>query len=414
MFTRFFFICLVFLVAACSTTQKEQLRIGLVPKNIENLLVDRYFLTNELADIKVEEVDIYKLPKGVVSYLEQEIVPLPSEEQRYRALRKWIFDYADNYDYDPNTTVPISKIDEIGKINCLSFSTLFVAAARHVGIPADIQLIYSPPAWEMTGQSWLLAQHINVTGKIRRALGPREVNARLNLPTDTGTFIKRTSERYEIQKYVVDLNPRVVVNAYRTELLQDDEVASRYHANIGAEALVNDNYSAAYLHMKQAITLNNMSSPAWNNLGVLYSRVNQPELARQSYLTALQVDPDADSALTNLTALHQRLGNEDRATELKTRIATRIEKNPFYHFYLGKDLLEIGEYDKAIARFESAIHRKKDEQLFYLFLAEAQLAQNQIRKAEKSLKQAEKYAEPANQKQYAHLTQQLIQEKNHQ
>ena len=406
-------ISILFLLTACASTPENHLQKPADLNNPKALLVDKLFIPESLPT-EIEYVDIFELPNSIRHFLDASIKPLASEEQRYEALRKWIFEFADNYEYDPDTTVPITQIEKVGRINCFSFSNLFVAAARYVDIPAEIQLIYSPPAWEMAGRSWVLAQHINVTGKIRREINIADYRRKYGLPLETGTFIRQTSGRFETTRYVIDLNPRIVVNAYRTEILTDNEISSRYYANVGARALLDKDYPKAYLYIKQALEDNLYSSPAWNNLGVLYSRIDQPELARQSYLLAIQVDPDADSALTNLAALHERLGNEQRAAELGEQLAGRQEKNPYYHYNLGEDLMAAGEYNKATERFRKAIRRKKDEQIFYLALAEAQLTLGEVRKAEKSLKKAKKYAAKANTERYTKLTRQLLSAKQNQ
>jgi tetratricopeptide (TPR) repeat protein len=274
-----------------------------------------------------------------------------------------------------------------------------------------VQLVYSPPNWDLSDRTWVLNQHINVTGTVKGSISMGESRNRVALPSHTGTIIKPDFMLDTFIKYVVDLNPKLVVNAYRTEVLDDHQFASRFYGNLAAQALLEENYTDAYLYNKQAINFDKLSSLAWNNLGVLYSRIDQPDLARKSYLTAIQVDPDADAARNNLASLYRKVGNTSEANQLDQGITQRRKKNPYYHYYLGEDLLKVGDYEEAIDYFRQAIRRKKDEQLFYLSMAEAQLELDQIRDAERSLNKAEKYAEKANSERYVQLTKALLSEK---
>ncbi|MCU0989914.1 MAG: transglutaminase-like domain-containing protein, partial [Xanthomonadales bacterium] len=46
--------------------------------------------------------------------------------------------------------------------NCLSFTNMFVAMARHVGLDASYQEVEVPAEWSLSGQAFLLSQHVNV------------------------------------------------------------------------------------------------------------------------------------------------------------------------------------------------------------------------------------------------------------
>jgi len=400
----------VLVISACTANTHLAKREGKMPEDISDLLADEIFLDASYQN-PLPEIDLFALPAEMQAYLDKEVMVLPTEERRYRAIREWAFNEADRYQYDPDTTVPIHELANAGKINCFSFSNLFVAAARYAGIDANVQLVYSPPNWDIDERTWILNQHINVTGVVKGNTTFGESRLDMGLPSHTGSIIKPEFLLDTFIKYVVDLNPKIVVNAYRTELLDDNEVASRYYSNVAAQLLLSEKYNEAYIYTKKAILEDMGSSVAWNNLGVLYSRSDQPDLAREAYLTAIQVDPDADAARNNLASLYKKIGDTEEATAVDLNITARRNQNPYYHYYLGKDLLTIGDYEESLDYFLAAIRRKKDEQLFYLAMAEAQLALNQLGDAERSLKKAEKYATKSNSERYAQLTRTLLEEK---
>lgn len=362
---------------------------GVAPENIDALLDDDLFLEDS-GPLLSNPVALYELPEDLARELDREIRPLPTDEQRYRALRRWIFDKAGNYEYDPGVTAAISELAEVGKINCFSFSVLYVAAARHLGLTADVQLVYSPPSWDMSESTWVLNQHINVSGEVRRSSGLQRNRVQVQIGTHT------TRPEQSIIKYVVDLNPNLIVNVHRTERLRDDQVLARFYGNRAAEALVNGDYALAYAYSRRGLEADERSSQVLTNLGVLYARVDRSDLARQAYLAALHADSDADSARNNLVLIYRREGEVEEAERLERRIQARRSKNPYYHYVVGRQEADSGAYEQAIGSFKRAIRRKRNEPMFYVSLADAQTALGLEQDALETLQRGRRYADGEN------------------
>ncbi|MDP1930751.1 MAG: hypothetical protein Q8L60_04780 [Gammaproteobacteria bacterium] len=405
---RIFAVLIAFVLSSCSSNPTVTSGAPpLSPADTAALLHDEFFTDDSAANF--QPVEIYALTDSITAYLDEHIVNIPNEERRYRELRRWIFDLADQYEYDPEVTSSIADLERIGIINCFSFSNLYVAAARHVSVPADFQLVYTPPSWGASNQTWVLNQHVNVSGRINRVSDNGSLRLEDNLPMQTGTHINPTARRSVYIRYVVDLNPRIVVDAYRTETLQDHQVLSLYYSNKAAEALFENQLGLAYQYAKHAVLADSSSATALNTLGVLYGRVNQTALARAAYTTAIAMDPDADSARSNLASLYNRIGEARSAEQMQERLKQRRERNPYYHYNMGEDMRQAGAWMDAIVHYRAAIRRKKEEQLFYLSMAEAQLRLQQLRDAERSLRQAERYADRDNAERYAELQRALAQ-----
>lgn len=367
-------------------------RHGVAPEDVDALLDDDTFLsgTPEVSAPPAPDgvVDLYWLPPAMTRELERDIASLPSQEQRYRALRRWAFDQADRYEYDPGTTAAPADLAAVGRINCFSFSVLFVAAARQVGLPAEVQLVYSPPNWDIDADNWILNQHINVTGSFRSARSPA-VSVGPTATGSTGSMIRKGKNSAE--QYVVDLNPDIVINAHRTERLAEHQVLARFYGNKAAEALVAGDHELAYRYSRTALAVDPASAVVWTNLGVLYAWSERPELARGAYNLAIDVDDDADSARNNLALLYRRLGEDEQAEALEQVIRARRNRNPYYHHLLGRKSVRSGNYPDAVSHFEDAIRRKRDEPVFYLALAEAQLALDEPDEARDALDRARRH-----------------------
>src|SRR5690606_5397413 len=63
-----------------------------------------------------------------------------------------------------NTLATYTPIESyrLGEANCLGFSLLYVALARHVGLPAMINDVSIPPAWNREQEQVLFLRHVNV------------------------------------------------------------------------------------------------------------------------------------------------------------------------------------------------------------------------------------------------------------
>jgi len=106
----------VLVISACAANTHLAKREGKMPEDISDLLADEIFLDASYQN-PLPEIDLFALPAEMQAYLDKEVMVLPTEERRYRAIREWAFNEADRYQYDPDTTVPIHELANAGKIN---------------------------------------------------------------------------------------------------------------------------------------------------------------------------------------------------------------------------------------------------------------------------------------------------------
>ncbi len=348
------------------------------------------------------------LPADIRLHLDQSIVPIDDEEQRFKALRNWAFDeFQSDYEYDPSFTSPLSEILDNKRINCFSFSNLFVAAARYANVPADFQLVHSPPQWDIGNETWIVSQHINVTGTVVRKLTSSERKRLRAQQRQTGTRLQRVRGPDLRRVYVVDFNPEIAADSYRSDVIEDQQALSLFYSNKTAEALIAENVDSALEFARQAILADEESTAAWNNMGVLFSRSGRPEQAKQAYLLALSLDPGFESSANNLERLYRRQGEVDKADKIAQHIRAHRIKNPYYHYSMGESMLREGNLKQAAKYFKNAIKRKDDEKLFYFSLAETQYKLGKYKQASKSLKAAKEHSAPRDMLRYNQLNYQL-------
>ncbi len=409
MYSRSVFFSLVILfLSACSPVSRQR-----DAASTEMLSTSRQLLSDELFEVDDSAQtpsleNFLRLPADIRQQLDQTVLPIDSEEQRFKALRSWAFEeFQGDYVYDPSFTSPLAELEDNRRINCFSFSNMFVAAARYAHIPANFQLVDSPPQWDINNKTWVITQHINVTGRVDRTLTERE---RKYQREQQRTAISRIRLRpaFDVGRfYVVDLNPEIAADSYRSEVISDEKAMSLFYSNRSVEALLTGATASAYRLGKLAILADDKSSTAWNNFGVLMSRAGKLEQAGQAYRTALALDPGSESPANNLESIYRRLGEVDKADAMARRTLANRMKNPYYHYSMGESSLARGELEHAARHFKDAIKRKKDERLFYYALAETQIKLAEYKQATKSLKAAKKHSTSRDMPRYYRLNSEL-------
>jgi tetratricopeptide (TPR) repeat protein len=399
---------MIVFLAGCMTSPQRSAAPSPEVVSQSPAVLDGQLNTDEEAAREAASDDFLELPGEVRAYLDREIVPLGSEEERYYALRAWAFeDFGQRYEYDPSFTSPLEDLPESRRINCFSFSNLFVAAARYADISASFQLVESPPAWDINKKTWVISQHINVTGSVYRELSWQEKANIRSQQQSTGTLIRRNPPKRMRRTYVVDLNPEIAVDAYRSRVISDRAAEALFHSNRSVEELLAGNREAALKHGRLAIAADESSPTAWNNLGVLLSRQGKLTEAKQAYRKALALDPDVESAANNLERIYRRTGELGKADAMVQQIRANRQKNPYYHYALGERMLAEGDPESAVEHFEDAIRRKEDERLFYYALAEAQIKLGEYRKASRNLEVAKEHSTRQDMGRYNALSHQL-------
>ncbi len=275
--------------------------------------------------------------------------------------------------YD-ETTRTASETFRDQRGNCLSFSNMFVAMARHVGLEAGYQEVEIPPEWSMRDGTYVLNRHVNVL-------------------VDMGSHGRQ----------VVDFNIDDFKATYDRTAISDERAYAHYANNLGVEAMQAGEHHAAVAWFRRASHVTrHRFSPAWTNLGTLYLRTGHAPHAESALLYALQADPGDTVAMSCLVRLYDSTGDREAARELRRRVEVHRMRNPFYRFQLAQDAFDAGEYEAAIGHLKFAIGRKpsEDEFVFLLGLCHLRLGDEEV--ARRWLKRAERIAaEAAQQRRYS-------------
>jgi len=195
------------------------------------------------------------------------------------------------------------------------------------------------------------------------------------------------------EETVVDFNIRPYQSDHRSRRVNDSYALGLFYTNLGAEAMLRDDYAAALVYLREAASVRPDIAGLWVNLGVLYARHGRYEHAEAAYLRALHVDDNEPSALTNLSLVYQALGESELAAEYMHRVQGYRERNPYYHFASATKAYEEQQFEVALASVRKALRLKPDEDAFYKLRGQVEAALGRSRDATQSFERARAYAE---------------------
>ena len=262
--------------------------------------------------------------------------------------------------YD-STTHTASETFHVRRGNCLSYSNMFVAMARDVGLHAEYQEVDVPPDWTLDKDTYVLNQHVDVL-------------------VDLGAMGTR----------VVDFNIGDFRTSYEMRQISDARALAHYNNNIGVERMQAGDTVSAFLCFRNAIAANDREfSPAWTNLGTLYLREGHPAHAEAAYLQALKVSKTDLVAMSNLAGLYETMGDRERAATYQRRVIHHRWLNPYYRYELACEAFDLRQYDAAIAHLKFAIRQRPKEDTFDLLLGAAYLQKGDPRDAGRWFARAE-------------------------
>ncbi len=129
--------------------------------SVEALLAAKQ-LTGETDLPEVNDVDVLAMDQDMLRFLDKHVnqkhrSTLKLHELLYAIITEGSF----GLEYDEITRTAQETFEaRLG--NCLSFTNLFVAMAREVGLEVSYQEVDIPPSWSMAGDTYELNRHVNV------------------------------------------------------------------------------------------------------------------------------------------------------------------------------------------------------------------------------------------------------------
>jgi len=308
--------------------------------------------------VGLEDPQLLQLSPAMLAFLDKHVGRPKNPGGALRLLLRAIAEGGGfKLEYDESTRTAAQTFAD-GRGNCLSFTNMFIAFARELGLNARYQQVDIPPYWGQQGDSFIFNLHVNVSLMVRR------------------------------EEQVIDFNLANFRANYRRRVISDQQAKAHFYNNIAVEHMLVGDPLLALQNFQGGLALAPRSASLWSNLGNLYQRGGHFEHARSSYFHAMSQDPNHFVAMTNLQKLYLSYGHSELAQFYGQKVARHRQENPYYRFLLGKEALADKDYPAAIAHIRYAIRRKKEEDRFYFLLGQVYLQQGDVPKARHYLQKA--------------------------
>ncbi len=267
--------------------------------------------------------------------------------------------------YTALNTTTAARAFERREVNCLSFTLMYVAMARHIGLKAGVNDVQVPPTWDMRdNESFLLFRH---------------VNAKVMLPRGDELVLDLEMERYS--------------PVYDQRVIGDRQVEAQFYNNLGMERVALGDRHSGFLHLRKALQMDDQQSHIWNNLGTLYKRMGEHEAAETAYLQGLTLAPGDLPLMSNLSSLYEARGEPEKAAHFLQRVREHRNSNPYYLYSLAQEQLAQGNVAQAERYLELAMARQNEDPRFYTLAAEIYEQRALPERAERMRRKAEQRRE---------------------
>lgn len=277
---------------------------------------------------------------------------------RLERLQRALFDPAQfPFSYFTRGTLTAAEAFFRREGNCLSFTNLFVALGRSLGIPVTTALVQRVVGSEREGD--IIVVNTHVVAYLEHA----------------GGF------------YTYDFDVARNIKPVRVKPLDDMWITALYLNNRGADELRAAHPEVALRYFQDAVALAPEFAPAWANLGVAYRRVGDIPQALSAYRKALELEPANPTVLSNLASLFRSLGRDEEARQA-LHAANLAYASPHQLIVRGDVELAAGRIAEAKKFYRSALRKNPQLVDAILALTRAELADGQWARAKRLLEKA--------------------------
>lgn len=335
---------LLLLLSACATIKPVQV-------SFQAEQYDHYFPGFQETEL-IPEAQIFWLNDEAKAYVRERAELAETTEDKARTLISDLFSpsqLALDYVYGANTVA--QETFDNGTANCLSLTILAYAMAQEAGLEVSFQEVFEEESWNQAGEFDLANGHVNllVSRKPRFSQVP-------GLPSRKLT-------------YTVDFFPESREGRVKTKPLSKTAIKSYFYSNLGARALIQEDYNSAWANFRMALQLFPKDSSAWNNLALLLGRKQAYAEALEAYQLATALRPDNYAAWENMALLYRKLENHHEADKISERLARVRNDNPNYHVRMGNRYLLNSELDEAESAFRTSIRLQRNNHYAWFGLA---------------------------------------------
>lgn len=357
-------VLILVVISSCATLGRQPTQLDAQQQLSAEMLLNNSPLVAgaELPDLS--QVNVLELSPEMKDFLDRWVGRPHSEHSRLQGLLYAVMgDGTFELVYDDSTRTAQQTFDN-QRGNCLSFTNMFLAMSRYLGLDTNFQEVMVPPDWSVKDQTYVLSRHINV--HVDMDLGPDKV---------------------------VDFNMYNFRTRYDMKIVSDQRGRAHYYNNIGVEHMLEGDTLLAFANFREGLREDVSFSPGWVNLGTLYNRASYPQHAEVAFLKALDVDKNDLVAMNNLAALYEQQGRSELAAQYQRRLESHQMQNPYYRYLLARTAFDEGDYTTAIDHLKFAVRKNSHDDSFYFLMSLSYFNSGDKQAAQKWMKKAEEVAD---------------------
>lgn len=285
--------------------------------------------------------------------------------------------------YDSDATLTAAEAFTQRRANCLSYTLLYVALAREVGLPAQFNEVDVPPIWDL--------------GDERTSVLYRHINARIDLPKPYYRIVDVSGEEYD--------------RTFDQRVISDTAALAQFYNNRAVELRLQRHDAAALRYQLRALQLSPDAAFLWTNLAGLYLLDGNVRAARIAVTQSLKLDGSSMMSYDAAAHVYELLGDKPRARYFHDRVQAFLEENPYYHYQLALAAFRDGDNRMAYNEGRRAIVMYPKDARFFFLMAVVLDQMGDLRDSNESLQIALELAPDAAQQErykskFARLTKQ--------
>lgn len=343
-------LCVVVCSGCAVVTSKESKPYS---AEIVDILSGKAILGHEVREEELPRVDLFAITPEMEAFAKQAVRRSESYFEKVKDLHVALLSSQKAGGHGITYSAYVTELPTVSfaqrRANCLSFTLLYVAMARYVGIKAAVNEVQIPPTWDLrNSKEMVFLRHVNVKVPI--------------LP-DSTNILKRDD-------VIIDLEMNRYRGSYNQHEISDIAAEAQFFSNRAMEYLEQGKLEDSFLSLRKSISLNDRESYVWSNLGALYGRKNLWREAEIAYLHGLDLDPEDLTVMNNLAYLYHQTGNKEKAQKYSRQAQRYRELNPFYQYSIGLSAYEHGNYQESLDYVLRAIEREKNDVRFYKLAAD--------------------------------------------
>jgi len=326
--------------------------LGCAPKVVgpPPLTVDQIVAQGDQQGLRLEIP--FALSGAIKAKVGKEIGFTGTPLERIRRIIRYLNDnHYIHFEYSANLSLTADQAFEARKGDCLAYTNLFLAIARHLKIPMYfVHVSEARNLYERDGV-FFISSHM--------ALGydGRMQSEEVNPYTVIVDFTEESSD-YKLAMF---------------EAVDDGTALCLYYNNVAVDHMIAGDSAYAQKLLQYLIRVRPQVKELYNNMGVLLMREGNYAGALAFLLSSIQRFPGYEPLYTNAIQAARGSRQPELARALEAKVAKIAKNDPFFLFNQGLHYFHEGLFGKAAERFKKAADRQPPNGFLYAWLARAYL-----------------------------------------